>query len=101
MPSGLTATPNGARADRDGGGDGVGGGVDHRHRVAAGVGDVDAAAVGADRHPGRVDRRPAMVAVTVLVAVSITDTVSLPIVGDVDGVPSGLTATPMRGGADR
>ena len=36
VPSGLTATPTAPRR-RDGGDDGVGGGVDHRHRVRSTV----------------------------------------------------------------
>src|SRR3981189_572061 len=42
-------------ADGDGAAhDGVGGGVDHRHRVRAVVGDVGAEAVRGDRHTPRV-----------------------------------------------
>jgi len=41
------------RADADGGGDGVGDRIDHRHGVAVVVGDEDIVADRADRHPER------------------------------------------------
>ena len=54
MPSGVTATARGLLADGDGwAGDGVGGGVDHRHRVVTEVGDVGAGAVRGHRHRRR------------------------------------------------
>ena len=46
-------------------------------RVAGGVGDVDAGAVGADRHTGGTMPTRRSVAMTVLVVVSITDTVNV------------------------
>src|SRR3979490_1251650 len=71
-------------ADGDGAArDGVGGGVDHRYRVRVGVGDVGAEAVRGDRHTDRggtvtpfgVMPTGMGLPATVLVVVSITDTV--------------------------
>lgn len=42
------------RGTRDGRGDLVGGCVDHRHGPVAEIGDIEAFAVGADCHCGRV-----------------------------------------------
>ena len=105
MPSGLTATPigrlpTGMVGERRGVGDGVGGGVDHRDVSAPSVGDVGAGAVGLTATPECADGLPTgMVAMTVLVAVSITDTCRRR-VGDVGAGAVGVIASRCRGGAD-
>ena len=65
-------------ADLDGGDHRVGGGVDHRHGARAAVGDIGPRAVGGLTATADGELPTVIVALTVFVAVSITDTVLAP-----------------------
>ena len=66
---------DGVTTHPDGGGDGAGGSVDHRYDGRSEVSDVNHVGGRVDCYVGQGELPTGMVAVTVLVAPSITDTV--------------------------
>ena len=75
VPSGLTATLSRISTHLDRCGDGLGGGIDHGHRVRTTVGDVGRLSVSTHRHADGGCPPTGTAAITVPVARSITETV--------------------------